>query len=60
MNEFIMTGRLTLEGVVFYVTAENRANALDKAARGDYDSYDTDQADVVDWRISPNSIEENS
>ena len=52
-------GRLTLERVTFRVSAKTLEGALARAANGDFDGYDTDTAESVDWRMALASIEEN-
>jgi hypothetical protein len=60
MKEFVIKGRLTLERVTFHVSAETLEGALARAANGDFDGYDTDAAESVDWHMALASIEENS
>jgi hypothetical protein len=60
MKEFVIKGRLTLERVTFHVSAETLEGALARAANGDFDGYDTDAAEGVDWHMALASIEENS
>jgi hypothetical protein len=60
MKEFVIKGRLTLERVTFHVSAKTLEGALARAANGDFDGYDTDAAESVDWRVALASIEENT
>jgi hypothetical protein len=60
MKEFVLKGRLTLERVTFRVSAKTLEGALARAANGDFDGYDTDTAESVDWRLALASIEENT
>jgi hypothetical protein len=60
MKEFVLKGRLTLERVVFRVSAKTLEGALARAANGDFDGYDTDAAESVDWQMALASIEENT
>ena len=60
MKEFVIKGRLTLERVTFHVSAKTLEGALARAANGDFDGYDTDAAESVDWRMALASIEENT
>jgi hypothetical protein len=60
MREFVLKGRLTLETVTFYVSAKTLEGALARAADGDFDRYETDSAQSVDWHMVLASIEDNS
>jgi hypothetical protein len=60
MKEFVLKGRLTLERVTFYVSAKTLEGALARAANGDFDGYDTDAAESVNWHMALASIEENT
>ena len=60
MKEFVLKGRLTLVRVTFRVSAKTLEGALARAANGDFDGYDTDTAESVDWRLALASIEENT
>ena len=60
MKEFVLKGRLTLERVTFYVSAKTLEGALARAVNGDFDGYDTDAAESIDWRVALASIEENT
>jgi hypothetical protein len=46
--------------VTFRVSAKTLEGALARAANGDFDGYDTDTAESVDWRMALASIEENT
>ena len=52
MKEFVLKGRLTLERVTFRVSAKTLEGALARAANGDFDGYDTDAAESVDWHMA--------
>jgi hypothetical protein len=56
----VLKGRLTLKRVVFRVSAKTLEGALARAANGDFDNYDTDAAESVDWQMALASIEENT
>ena len=60
MKEFVLKGRLTLERVTFRVSAKTLEGALARAVNGDFDGYDTDAAESVDWHMALASIEENT
>ena len=60
MKEFVLKGRLTLERVTFYVSAKTLEGALARVVNGDFDGYDTDAAESIDWRVALASIEENT
>jgi hypothetical protein len=60
MKDFVLKGRLTLERVTFYVSAKTLEGALARAVNGDFDGYDTDAAESIDWRVALASIEENT
>ena len=58
MKEFVLKGRLTLDRVTFHVSAKTLEGALARAVNGDFDGYDTDAAESIDWRVTLASIEE--
>jgi hypothetical protein len=60
MREGVRKGRLTLARVTFRVSAETLEGAWGRTANGDFDDYDTDAAESVDWRVALVSIEENT
>ena len=60
MKEFVLKGRLTLERVTFRVSAKTLEGALARAANGDFDSYETDAAQSVDWHMVLASIEDDT
>ena len=49
MPEFIVRGRVTYDGVEFFVTAKNSQEAIEKAKAGEYHNLETHCAEVVDW-----------
>lgn len=59
MGEYIFKGTLDLEGVEFFVEAENEEEALAKAKRGEWASYEISGASSVDCSLDPDTIEEN-
>lgn len=59
MSEFIFRGKITLDGVEFFITAKTLAEARKKAVLGHYDGYEAVLAEAVDWTIDHNSGEEN-
>jgi hypothetical protein len=46
--------------VTFYVSAKTLEGALARAANGDFDGYDTDAAESIDWHMAWASVEENT
>lgn len=58
MAEYICTGRATLAGVVFYVTAESVDGARRKFKSGDFGGVEYDEAELIDYDIT-GSVEEN-
>jgi hypothetical protein len=60
MREFVLEGRPTLERATFYISAKTLEGALARAADGDFDGYETDLAQSVDWHIVLASIENNT
>lgn len=59
MSEFVFTGKLTLSGVTFYVSAPTLEEAKEAAKNGKYDEYDANGAEAVDCDINPQSGERN-
>jgi hypothetical protein len=60
MKEFVLTGRMTLERVTFYVSAKTLEGALARAANGDFDGFEIDAAESVDWHMALASIEDDT
>lgn len=60
MGEYIFRGTVELSGVDFYVTADTAEEAIQKAKRGEYDDYKTAGAETINWKIDPNTCEDNS
>lgn len=59
MPEYIFKGKLTLDGVNFYITADNEKAAKEKARNGDFDDLEILGASSSDREIDPDSIELN-
>ena len=59
MPEYVFRGSVTLNGVWFYISAKDEADAKERARLGKYDEYDETSAETSDWKIDPGSIEEN-
>lgn len=60
MPEYIFTGTVKLDGVTFFIEAENWTEARAKARRGEYDDYEAGgAAETVDTSIDPETCEEN-
>jgi hypothetical protein len=55
MPQFIFTGRMTLNGVEFYIEAEDLADACKKAKAGEYEHYEAAVAEISNWYIHPDS-----
>lgn len=58
-REYIALGTLTLTDVTFYIRAASEEEAKEKAARGEWDDYDTSAASSEDWKIWPDTCHEN-
>jgi hypothetical protein len=56
----VIKGRLTLERVTFYVSAKTLEGALARAANGDFDGFEIDAAESVDWHMALASIEDDT
>ena len=59
MKEFFAKGRLTLDGVDFYLFAKNKEDARQRFASGEYAAFDADRAATADAEINATSVEEN-
>lgn len=57
MPKFICTGKVTLNGVIFYIEAKDETEATKKAAAGDWVDYETSGAETVDWECNPSTVE---
>ena len=57
--QWIFKGSLRLDGVSFFITADNEAEAIAKAKMGDYDEYDEMGATAADWEIDPKTGDPN-
>ena len=55
MPDFYFKGRITLRDVDFIVGAETHDEARKKALQGDFDEYDVNNSEAVDWDIFPNT-----
>lgn len=58
-REWIFRGRVTLEGVQFFITADSEDEAIERARKGDFDDRDDGGGESVDWHIDVDSIELN-
>ena len=59
MPEFICTGTITLNGVTFYIEAEDLHHARVKADRGEFTNYETGAAETSDWDMRPLTVKAN-
>jgi hypothetical protein len=59
MPEYIFKGRMTLEGVTFFVEAENEEEAKFKASCGQYEYCEHDGASACDWSLHVSTCELN-
>ena len=59
MPEYLFRGSLKMRGVVFFIEAENEAEAKKIAASGRYDDFDDNGAETVDWSIDEDTCKEN-
>lgn len=59
MPRFIARGSVTLKGVVFKITADNIDSARKKVRNGEFDEYETDNGEAIDWEIDTGSVEGN-
>lgn len=48
-REFIVRGRVTFDGVDFFVMAKDSQEAIEKVKAGEWVSLETQSAEVVDW-----------
>jgi hypothetical protein len=58
-KQFTCTGRLTLEGVTFFITAKSETEAQEKAKAGVWDDYDIAGSSSADWSLDADSISLN-
>ena len=58
-HQYIFSGRASLSGVQFYITAKNEEEARSKARSGKWDEYDAAPGEIVDCRINEGSCELN-
>ena len=58
-REFCCRGSLTLNGVTFFITAKDEAEAKEKARLGKWADYEIDGAEGTDWELQPSTIEAN-
>ena len=58
-HEWLFRGTLKMSGVIFSVSAETEAEALQKARDGDWDDYDTTRASGDDWKLDDGTMELN-
>jgi hypothetical protein len=59
MPEYIFRGRVELDGVDFFISAETPLEAVKKAKAGDYDRYEADGAEMVNCEIDPLTGQDN-
>jgi len=59
MPEYIFRGSVTMNGVVFTVTAKDSQEAIEKARQGEFDDFDASCGEAVDWEIRPGTCERN-
>ena len=59
MKEFVAKGRLTLDGVDFYLFAKNKEDARQRFIAGEYAAINTDGTTAEDAEIDASSVEEN-
>ncbi len=53
MTEYQFRGEIKLSGVWFTVSAETLEQARERAGAGEWDYYETDSAETVDWEVYP-------
>lgn len=58
-KEYIFTGSVELRGVQFFVKAKSLDEARQKARGGDYEEYETQCAETVNWEINPKTAKVN-
>lgn len=59
MAEFIFRGTVTLDGVDFFIEADDLGAAKARAKAGDYDRREDNGAAVVDWHIDAETGQAN-
>jgi hypothetical protein len=59
MSRFIFKGSVTLNGVDFYINADDARDAIKKARNGEFEFYETDGAETVDLEINAGTCEPN-
>jgi hypothetical protein len=50
-------GSVTLNGAIFFIDADSSQAAVEKARQGEFEDYDIDGAELVDWEIRPGTCE---
>lgn len=60
MPEYRFYGRITQDGVTYYISAPNRESAIAAVKSNSFDEFDASGAETVDWDIDPKTIEENA
>lgn len=55
---YSFVGRVTLDGVVFFIDAPSKTAALEAVRSGKFDEYEVAGAETVDWTIQPHTIRE--
>ena len=58
-REWQVSGQITLDGVIFFVTAKSEDEAIEKAESGQWDEYDIGGASSSNCKLDPGTIEEN-
>lgn len=58
-HEFTCRGRLTLEGVTFFIEASDREEAMEMARKGQWRDWEIVRAGSVDWRLDASTITDN-
>ena len=59
MAIWMATGRIELSGVDFFIEADTLEEAKEKAKRGEYEFYEDNGAEAINWTIKPSTVESN-
>lgn len=54
---YMFRGSVTLNGAIFFIDADSSQAAVEKARQGEFEDYDIDGAELVDWEIRPGTCE---
>jgi hypothetical protein len=57
MPQFTARGDVALSDVTFFIEADDEEEARAKAEAGEYDFYEIDGAETVDWTIRSRTVE---